>query len=88
MPPDVPVHRPLSWWRQALRLSIGVVLSLAITLALGLWWDRRTGWAPWGTLAGMTAGMIVAVCFVIFTVFRRYRAIAPSFDDSADKETS
>lgn len=58
---------------------------LVLTLGLGLWLDRRAGWAPWGLLLGVTAGMILATGFVVITVFLRYRMLAPP-DDSADKE--
>lgn len=60
---------------------------LVMTFGLGLWLDRRAGWAPWGLLLGMTAGILLATGFVVIAVFWRYRTLAPP-DDSADKEMS
>ncbi len=80
-------HRRPSRWRLAVFLTVGIPIILAVTLGSGLWLDRRTGWAPWGMLLGMAAGMILATGLVVTTIFLRYRLLAPP-DPSDDKEMS
>ncbi len=87
LPSFHPPHRRPSRWRLVVFLTAGIPPILVVTLGSGLWLDRRAGWAPWGMLLGMAAGMILATGFIVTTVFLRYRLLAPP-DHSADKEMS
>lgn len=55
-----------------LHLSLVVIASSTIPLALGIWADRRFEMAPWLTMTGMLVGVTAASAGIWRIVQRRY----------------
>ena len=72
------------WYREAFVLIIGVALFLLVPLGVGLWFDMKTGAAPWGILTGTGTGAAAATFFLVHRLGSVYRAIAP--DTEVDQE--
>ena len=74
------------WYHEALILMIVVALLLFVPLGVGLWFDTRTGAAPWGLLIGMGTGAAAATFFLVHRLGSVYRAIAPDTEDNQEKK--
>lgn len=60
-----------------MRLGAIVVTTILITLALGLWIDKRLGIAPCGLLLFMLIGVALSITAVYRTVQDVYEKYAP-----------
>ena len=55
--------RPRSWWVSAAQFTgLGWYIAAAVVVPtlLGVWIDKKTGWAPLFLLGGLLLGVIVA----------------------------
>lgn len=60
---------------RSLRMGGGVLVALLLPLLIGLVIDSRFSTRPWGTLAALLIGSLVAMYIVVRLTFDFYRSI-------------